>query len=62
MKVEYKVDDVDNYTMIISELSGTQLDAVRIILKTVTDYGKKAGDSDLFGLDYLLKAVMKGKE
>lgn len=62
MKVEYKVEELDNYTMVISGLTGTQLDAIRILLKTATDYGKKAGDSDHFGLDTLLQAVMKGKE
>lgn len=62
MKVEYKINSEDNYSMIISDLNGSQLDAIRIILKTATEYGKKAGDSDIFGLDNLLAAVLKPKE
>lgn len=58
MKVEYKVEALDNYTMIISECTGHELDAIRILLKTSTDYSKKAGSPDHFSLNNLLKALM----
>ena len=62
MKVEYKINSENNYSMIISGLNGLQLDAIRIILKTATEYGKKVEDSDIFDPDNLLAATLKPKD
>lgn len=62
MKVEYSSKDGEKYTMTISELTAGQMDAIRIILKTSTEYGQSLqGDSKVFDLYQLVEDVVSGK-
>lgn len=62
MKVEYSSKDGEKYTMTIYELTAGQMDAIRIILKTSTEYGQSLqADAKVFDLDQLVKDVVSGK-
>lgn len=55
MKIEYKHEGGDNFTMVISSLSGVELDAIRILLLTAAQYGKHVGIEPL-SLQYLIES------
>jgi len=55
MKIEYKHDGGDSFTMTISALSGAELDAIRILLITAAQYGNRI-DVEPLSLQHLTES------
>jgi hypothetical protein len=55
MKIEYKHEGGDSFTMTISSLSGVELDAIRILLITAAQYGNRI-DVEQLSLQYLIES------
>lgn len=47
MKVEFKKESNERFGIVFSDMSGDELDAVRIVLKDSAKYGKRIAESSL---------------
>lgn len=54
MKVDYKINEDGTFDMIFKELSGFELDSIRIVLLTVCQHGQNLNENEL-GLDKLIE-------
>lgn len=57
MKIEYTKQGENDFTIKMSDLTGNQLDAIRILLQTAAKYGQFV-EQDELSLDKLLGSQM----